>query len=234
MTTSTTKQISGLRVLIIEDQRDIAANIWDYLEHRGYIVDHAVDGVTGLALALRGDLDVVVLDIGLPRLDGFALCRSLRTAKSSVPVLMLTARDTLDDRLQGFAEGADDYLVKPFDMQELEVRLQALHRRGRIQPDQMLQAGELGYDPRSMIAVRDGRHVPLTKLQGQVLSALIKASPKVVHHQELLSAVWGDGAGDTAALHTHIYDLRALIDRPFGYSMIQSVRGMGYRLLSNP
>ena len=234
MATSPTKHIAGLRVLIIEDQRDIAANIWDYLERRGYIVDHAVDGVTGLALALRGDLDVIVLDIGLPRLDGFALCRSLRAAQSSVPVLMLTARDTLEDRLQGFAEGADDYLVKPFDMPELEVRLQALQRRGRTQPDQKLQAGELGYDPRSMIAVREGRHVPLTRLQGQLLSALMKASPTVVHHQELLSAIWGDGAGDAGALHTHIYDLRALIDRPFAYAMIQSVRGMGYRLLANP
>ncbi|MFS8137207.1 MAG: response regulator transcription factor [Thermomonas sp.] len=234
MTASTNKQISGLRVLIIEDQRDIAANIWDFLERRGYVVDHAVDGVTGLALALRGDLDLIVLDIGLPRLDGFALCRSLRASKSGVPVLMLTARDTLEDRLQGFAEGADDYLVKPFDMQELEVRLQALHRRTRTQPDQKLQAGELGYDPRSMIAVREGRQVPLTRLQGQVLSTLMKASPNVVQHHELLSAVWGDGAGDAAALHTHIYDLRALIDRPFGYAMIQSVRGMGYRLLSSP
>lgn len=234
MTTSTNKRIPGLRVLIIEDQRDIAANIWDFLERRGYVVDHAADGMTGLAMALRGDLDVVVLDIGLPRLDGFALCRSLREANSCVPVLMLTARDTLDDRLQGFAEGADDYLVKPFDMRELEVRLQALHRRGRAQPDQQLQAGDLGYDPRSMIAVREGRQVPLTKLQGQLLSALIKASPRVVHHHELLSAVWGSGAGDAAALHTHIYDLRALVDRPFRYAMIQSVRGMGYRLLTTP
>lgn len=234
VTTTKTKPLPGLRVLIVEDQRDIAANIWDYLERRGYIVDHAVDGQTGLALALRGNLDVLVLDIGLPRLDGFALCRRLRIAESGVPVLMLTARDTLEDRLRGFAEGADDYLVKPFAMRELEVRIQALHRRGRSTSDQRLLSGELSYDPRAMVAMRQGRQIPLTRSQGQLLSALMQASPKVVTHRELLLAIWGDGGGDAAALHTHIYDLRALIDRPFEFAMIQSVRGFGYRVVSRP
>ncbi len=234
MTNATSKQVSGLRVLIVEDQRDIAANIWDFLERRAYIVDHAGDGQTGLDLALNGEMDVIVLDIGIPRLDGFSLCRSLRAAKNNVPVLMLTARDTLEDRLRGFAEGADDYMVKPFAMRELEVRIQALHRRGRTTTDQQLAAGDLSYDPRSMMAIRQGKKMPLTRSQGQLLSVLMRASPKVVPHRELLHAVWGADAGDVAALHTHIYDLRSLIDRPFGFSMIQSVRGLGYRLRSGP
>lgn len=118
----------GLHVLLIEDEHDIAANIWDFLERRGHVVDHCADGASGLARALRGGFDVVVLDLGLPRLDGLALCRRLREAGHGVPVLMLTARDTLDDKLRGFAEGADDYLVKPFALPELEVRLRALVR----------------------------------------------------------------------------------------------------------
>lgn len=118
----------GLRVLLIEDQHDIAANIWDFLERRGHEMDHCADGASGLARALRGDIDVIVLDLGLPRLDGLELCRRLREAGHGVPVLMLTARDTLEDKLRGYAEGADDYLVKPFAMRELEARIRALRR----------------------------------------------------------------------------------------------------------
>ena len=114
---------------MIEDQHDIAANIWDFLERRGHEVDHCADGVSGLARALGGGFDAIVLDLGLPRLDGLDLCRRLREAGHGVPVLMLTARDTLEDKLRGYAEGADDYLVKPFAMRELDARLQALHRR---------------------------------------------------------------------------------------------------------
>ena len=110
-------------VLLVEDQHDIAANIWDFLERRGYRVDHAADGEAGMAAALRGNFDVIVLDLGLPRLDGLDLCRRLRETDRRTPVLMLTARDTLDDKLRGFAEGADDYLVKPFALAELEARI---------------------------------------------------------------------------------------------------------------
>ncbi len=222
---------NSVRVLIVEDQRDIAANIWDFLERRGYVVDHAADGETGLALALHGRFDVVVLDLGLPRLDGLDLCHQLRAAGRGVPVLMLTARDTLEDKLRGFAEGADDYMVKPFAMRELEVRIQALHRGAQPSLNYPLQVGELSYDPRSMLAVRDHRRCALTRAQGQLLMALMQASPAVVRHRDLLRAVWGEDGGDAAALHTHVYELRALLDRPFDYAMIQSVRGMGYRLV---
>src|SRR5690606_6803941 len=109
-----------LRVLVIEDQHDIAANIWDFLERRGHVVDHCADGVSGLARAMDGGFDMIVLDLGLPRMDGLDLCRLLRATGHGVPVLMLTARDTLDDKLRGFGEGADDYMVKPFAMHELE------------------------------------------------------------------------------------------------------------------
>lgn len=223
--------MTGMRVLIIEDQADIAANIWDYLERRGYVVDHAADGRSGLALALRGEVDVIVLDLGLPRLDGLALCRRLRTAGSGVQVLMLTARDTLEDRVRGFAEGADDYMVKPFAMRELEARINALHRRGHPARNCHVQIGELAYDSRSLSASRGGRNIPLTRSQGRILDALMRASPAVVPHSVLLHAAAGHDAGDIGALHTQIYELRALVDRPFPNAMILSVRGFGYRLL---
>ncbi|MEO6102220.1 MAG: response regulator transcription factor [Pseudoxanthomonas sp.] len=222
----------GMRVLLIEDQHDIAANIWDFLERRGHAVDHCADGVSGLSRALGGGFDVIVLDLGLPRLDGLDLCRRLRAAGHGVAVLMLTARDTLDDKLRGFGEGADDYMVKPFAMHELEARIRALHRR--TQPASVaLGRGGLGYDPATMLASREGRSVALTRLQGSILATLLLDAPKVTSHQRLLDAAWGENGGDIAALHTQVYELRVLIDRPFAHAMIQSVRGIGYRLVES-
>ena len=224
---------SALRVLVIEDQHDIAANIWDFLERRGYVVDHCADGVSGLARAMDGGFNVIVLDLGLPRLDGLDLCRKLRAAGHGVPVLMLTARDTLDDKLRGFGEGADDYMVKPFAMHELEARIRAVHRR--VQPVRNdIALGSLAYDPATMMATREGRSIALTRLQGSILSTLLHDAPKVTSHQRLLQAAWSSDTGDIAALHTQIYELRALIDRPFAHAMLQSVRGIGYRLVVVP
>ena len=224
---------SGLRVLVIEDQHDIAANIWDFLERRSHVVDHCADGISGLTRALDGGFDVIVLDLGLPRMDGLDLCRKLRAAGNGVPVLMLTARDTLDDKLRGFGEGADDYMVKPFAMHELEARIRALHRRVQRIPTTLAWGG-LSYDPATMLATRDGLTVPLTKLQGGILATLLRDAPKVTSQLHLLQAAWGDDGGDAAALHTQVYELRALIDRPFAHAMIQSVRGIGYRLVALP
>lgn len=220
----------GLKVLIVEDERDIAANIWDYLEGRGYVVDHVVDGEQGLARAVAGGFDVIVLDLGLPRLDGLELCRRLRSAGNDVPVLMLTARDTLEDCLSGFEHGADDYLVKPFAMRELETRIRALHRRGSPSDDIPLTSGDLSYSPKSMLATRAGRSIALTVAQGRILSELMRGSPNVIRREKLLSVVWGEDGGTYAALHTHVCALRALIDRPFDKSLLQTVHGIGYRI----
>ncbi len=220
-----------LRVLVIEDQLDIAANIWEFLERRGYRVDHAADGRSGLQAALRGSADVIVLDLGLPRLDGLDLCRQLRAAGHGVPVLMLTARDTLDDKLKGFAEGADDYLVKPFAMKELEARIRALHRRVKPAAEPRLRVGPLEFDTEAMLATRDGKRVALTRAQAQVLQLLMRESPRVVPRDALMRAVWGDGGG-AAALQTHVYSLRRLIDRDTEVPMIQTVHGLGYRLVA--
>ncbi|MBS0570507.1 MAG: response regulator transcription factor [Proteobacteria bacterium] len=218
-----------MRILLIEDQRDIAANIWDYLEHRGFVMDHAGDGASGLRMALDGDYDVIILDLGLPKLDGLDLCRALRAADRETPVLMLTARDTLDDKLVGFAEGADDYVVKPFAMKEVEARLRALYRRGK-QPGETLQLADLRLDPLNRIAERAGRRLTLTHSGFTLLETLLRRSPNVVRHAELANALWGESGGDVATLHTHLSVLRAALDRPFPVHLLQTVHGFGYRL----
>jgi DNA-binding response OmpR family regulator len=219
-----------LKVLLVEDERDIAGNIWDFLERRGHVIDHVVDGERGLARALEGGIDVIVLDLGLPRLDGLELCRRLRAAGDGVPVLMLTARDTLEDCLAGFEVGADDYMVKPFALRELEVRIGALHRRGLPPADAQLQIGDLVYAPATMLARRAGQSMPLTVAQGRILALLMRESPNVLRREDLLHALWGEEGGSFGALHTHVCALRAIIDRPFDSNMLQTLHGIGYRL----
>jgi len=219
-----------LRILLIEDQRDIAANIWDYLEFRGFVMDHAADGLTGQRMALDGGYDVVVLDLGLPKLDGLDLCRNLRAAGRDTPVLMLTARDTLDDKLAGFARGADDYLVKPFAMAELEARVRALHRRGRLQHGDLLRVADLTLDPIELQVERAGQKLTLTRAGFVLLDTLMRQSPHVVRHADLVHALWGEGGGDIATLHTHLSVLRSAVDRPFSVPLLHTVHGFGYRI----
>jgi DNA-binding response OmpR family regulator len=221
---------NGLRILLIEDQRDIAANIWDFLELRGFVMDHAADGANGLRMAQEGSYDVIVLDLGLPKLDGLDLCRTLRQGGHDTPVLMLTARDTLQDKLTGFAEGADDYVVKPFAMKELEARIQALHRRGRLQHGDLLYVADLVLDPDKHTVARAGQPLTITRAGYILLETLMRKSPNLVRHNDLLHALWGDGAGDIATLHTHLSVLRSTIDRPFEKHLLHTVHGFGYRI----
>ena len=222
-----------LRILLIEDQRDIAANIWDYLEHRGFVMDHAADGARGLRMALDGTYDVIVLDLGLPKLDGLELCRALREARRDTPVLMLTARDTLDDKLAGFAQGADDYMVKPFAMKELEARIRALYRRGRLQQGEQLRVADLVLDPANLTVQRAGQRLALTRAGFVLLETLLRRAPNLVRHAELANSLWGEAGGDIATLHTHLSVLRAVIDRPFEQRLLHTVHGFGYRIAEN-
>lgn len=219
-----------LRILLIEDQRDIAANIWDYLECRGFVMDHAADGVNGLRMALDGAYDVIVLDLGLPKLDGLELCRALRAAHRNTPVLMLTARDTLDDKLAGFAQGADDYVVKPFAMKEIEARIRALHRRGRLQQGEVVRVAELTLDPVNRRVERAEQRLTLTRAGFVLLELMLRRSPHLVRHAELAHALWGENGGDIATLHTHLSVLRSIIDRPFATRLLHTVHGFGYRI----
>ena len=219
-------------ILLIEDNHDIAAMVGEHLEHSGYEVDYAADGVTGLHLAVTGEFDGIVLDLMLPGIDGLDICRKLRTeAKQRTPILMLTARDTLEDKVAGLDAGADDYLVKPFELEELDARLRALLRRaGGEVAVELLKVADLQLDTGTLQAVRAGRRLNLTPIALKLLTTLMKASPRVVSRRELERAVWGDLPPDSDALRSHLYTLRKIIDKPFGQPLLQTVPGLGYRL----
>lgn len=218
------------RVLLIEDNRDLAATLWDYLESHGFTVDHASDGMHGLHQALTGDPDLVVLDLGLPKLDGLEVCRQLRAAGRQLPVLMLTGRDTLADKLNGFGEGADDYLVKPFDLKELLARLRAMTRRSQASPDIVLRVADLEFDPACYRVRRAGSTIPVTRAGMRLLELLMRRSPRVASHADMELALWGERLGNPNAMRSHLHALRSAIDKPFAKHLLHSVQGIGYRL----
>jgi DNA-binding response OmpR family regulator len=224
--------MAALNILVVEDNRDLAANIVDYLEERGHRVDAAPDGVTGLRLAAGGDFDVIILDLTLPRMDGLTLCRRLRgEAGKPTPVLILTARGTLDDKAAGFDCGADDYVVKPFELRELEMRLQALARRARAGEGlRLLQVADLAFDLAALRVRRGERAIELPAIPLRILELLMKRSPQVVWRREVEQAVWGDSPPDSDALRVHIHTLRTAIDPPGAVPLLHTIRGVGYRL----
>jgi len=227
-----TSPSSHARVLLIEDHRDIAEMVGAYLEARGYELDYAADGVTGLHLAVVNDYDAIVLDLMLPGLDGLSLCRKLRQeARRDTPLLMLTARDTQQDKITGFETGADDYLVKPFDIRELEARVHALarRRRGNVAAE-VLRVADLTLDAGTLQAQRDGKKLNLTPTALKMLMVLMRASPRVVQRRDLEREVWGDELPDSDTLRSHLYTLRKIVDKPFDKPLLHTLHGAGYRL----
>ncbi len=221
----------AMRVLIVEDNRDLAGNLVDYLEAQGHVVDSAMDGITGLHLAVTGEFDAIVLDLALPGLDGTQVCRRLRAEGRTTPVLMLTARGELEDRIQGLDIGADDYLVKPVPLKELDARIKAQVRRARGGLEQpRLQVSDLVLDERTMSVMRAGQTIVLTRLSYQLLRVLMRESPAVVSRQRLEAEVWGDQPPETDSLRSHIHLLRRAIDHPFSAPLLHTVHGVGYRL----
>jgi DNA-binding response OmpR family regulator len=222
-----------MRVLIIEDDPAIASNLYDYLEERGHAVDAASDGVTGLHLAITGGFDAIVLDLGLPGMDGSTVCRRLREdARKDTPVLMLTARDTLQDKLEGFSRGADDYLVKPFALKEVEARLESLHKRhsGQVAP-RALAAGDLTLDPQTLEIRFRGKDVKLPPKCIRLLETLMAQPNRVFSRKELEAAAWGDDQATSDTLRSHMHVLRRQLAEAGGYDPIQNVHGLGYRLV---
>lgn len=222
------------KLLLIEDHQDIAEMVYAFLEARGYTVDHAADGVTGLHLAVTEEYDVVVLDLMLPGMDGIEICRKLRNdARCDTPLLMLTARDTLDDKLTGLDAGADDYLVKPFAVQELEARVRALVRRGQGKiTAETLQISDLIMDTATLEVRRAGRTLTLTPIGLKLLAVLMRASPRVVSRRELEKEVWGDVLPDSDTLRSHLYNLRKIIDKPYPRPLLHTLHGSGYRMIA--
>ncbi|MFX1675120.1 response regulator transcription factor [Paraburkholderia sp. A2WS-5] len=223
-----------MKVLIIEDDSAIATNLYDYLEGTGYEVDVASNGNAGLQMALANSWDAILLDLSLPGLDGLTLCRRLREdAGRDTPVLMLTARDALDDKLEGFVHGADDYLVKPFSLKEVGARLGALIKRYRGQVATMdLRFADVRLNLSSMAVERAGRPVKLPPKCLQLLRILMQSPHRTFTRAELESEVWGEALPDSDTLRTHVYTLRRALCGPDETDIIETLHGVGYRLVA--
>lgn len=222
-----------MHILLVEDDAGLASALVRILSADGHVVDHVPDGAEGLMQASTEDYDVLVLDVMLPSLDGFGIVRRLRSDGDGVPILMLTARDAVADRVTGLDSGADDYLVKPFAPVELLARVRALGRRtpGRGSDDDILRVGDLELDLRTHAASRGGLRIELTAKEFTLLEALMRHPGQVMTRSQLLDRVWNyDVLTDSNVVDIYIHYIRNKIDKGFDEKLIRTVRGVGYSL----
>lgn len=219
-------------VLIVEDHTALAETIADHLEMAEFTVDFAADGITGLHLAVTNPYDAIILDVMLPGMDGFAICEKIRKeAKSDVPIIMLTARDQIADKLKGFNNGADDYLAKPFNPDELVARLQSMIRRHRGEFDsKALVVGDLVFDLGTMEVTREKQKLKVSPTGLQILKILMKKTPEIVTKDQLAQQLWGDLIPDSDVLRSHLYILRKTIDKPFDTQLLHTIPGVGLKI----
>ncbi len=223
-----------MRLLLVEDEPTLAGSVRRALEAEGFSVDHVDNGPDGLWRATEGQFDAVVLDIMLPGMNGYEVCRKMRAAEVWTPVLMLTAKEGEYDEADAFDLGADDYLRKPFSHVVLVARLRSLVRRGAAPRPEVLSVGDLHIDPGRLECLRGDHTIPLTPREFAVLETLARRHPDVVAKSDLLDSVWGmDFDGDPNIVEVYVGYLRKKIDRPFGTRTIRTVRGVGYQMVSN-
>ena len=221
----------SLRILIIDDDPDIQDLLFAALDEEAYILDAASDGTSGLNLATENEYDAIILDINLPGMNGFELCKELREgAHVSTPIMMLTSRGEVEDRIAGLDYGADDYVPKPFSVEELEARLRAMTRRGRPVLGNKMKVADLELDLESKAASRNGKAIALAPIHIKILALLMRDSPNLVSRSKLEAEIWGDEPPDSDALRAHIYALRTAIDKPFDKKLLHTVPKLGYRL----
>jgi DNA-binding response OmpR family regulator len=218
-----------LDILLVEDDRDLAATVIQYLELEGVRCDHADNGVMALQLSRGNAYDAMLLDLNLPRLDGISVCEQLRAEGNDVPILMLTARDQLTDKLDGFRAGTDDFLVKPFELQELVVRVVALTRR-RSGQSRILQCADLRIDLTAHEATRAGVPLKVSPTGWKLLEHLLRASPAAVSRHKLEQAIWGEDVPDSNALKVHMHHLRRAIDGEAEIHLLHTVAGYGFAI----
>jgi two-component system, OmpR family, response regulator len=220
-----------VRVLVVEDDQRMAGALRRGLGFEGLVVDVASDGEEGLHLAGVSEYDAIVLDVMLPGIDGIEACRRLRAARNWVPVIMLTARDGVDDRVRGLDVGADDYLTKPFSLAELLARLRAIARRGSAERPAVLEVGDLSLDPATHEVRRGETPVSLSAREFVLLETMMRRPGQVFSQSQLLEAAWELGFEPRSnVVEVYIRYLREKIDRPFGADSLETVRGVGYRL----
>lgn len=220
-----------LRILVVEDHGDVAANLADFMALQGHTTDFATSGEEALARVLSAEFDVILLDIMLAGMDGLTFCRKLREDLGmTTPVLILSALDTVPDKIAGFRAGTDDYLTKPYALEEVEVRVEALARRAQGNLPSRLAIGDLELDVGRHRVTRAGRELSLSQSCFTLLVELMRASPEVVPRGRLEWALWGDEPPDSDALRSQVYLLRRAIDKPFDRPLLETVHGVGYRL----
>ncbi|HWS40493.1 MAG TPA: response regulator transcription factor [Arenimonas sp.] len=220
-------------ILLVEDNRNLSEVMGEFFELKGFGVDFASDGLDGYRLACQNSYDVIVLDLNLPRMDGLQVCQKLRLeAKIATPILMLTARDAVTDKVLGFEAGADDYLIKPFAIQELEARIRSLIRRERRQVSTAVyQVADLILDTGSLRATRAGIELNLSPIALRLLAILMRESPRVVSRRDIEREIWGDDLPESDTLRSHLYNLRKSIDRQNDKQLIHTVQTAGYRIV---
>jgi DNA-binding response OmpR family regulator len=219
-----------MRILLVEDEKPIAAVVKRGLEGARFSVDIASDGEQGLAQALRGDYSLVILDLMLPGRDGWSICQELRTRKVMTPILMLTARDGIDDKVRGLELGADDYLPKPFDFKELLARVRALMRRDKIHRTRVIKVADLEIDVDASVVLRGGQEIHLTRREFTLLEALAANEGRVLTREAILERVWMDEDSYSNTVDVHIALLRKKIDAGRDVRLIHTVHGVGYTL----
>ena len=223
-----------MKILLVEDEKKVANFVRSGLKSEGFTVDLAADGEEGLFLARDGDFDLIVLDILLPKLDGITLCKKLRAEGKTVPIIMLTAKDSVEDRVRGLDAGADDYLTKPFSFAELLARARALTRRHKAAGEEKLAVGDLTLDPETFEVERGGKKLALSATEFRLLKYLMENSSRVVTKTLILENVWGyDFSPESNVVDVYIKYLRDKIDKGFKISFIKTVRGIGYRLCAS-
>ena len=219
------------RILVVEDNTDIATLLVDFFTDKGHIADYASDGLTGLHLVSVNEYDVILLDLALPGIDGIDLCQKLRKElHSTTPILMLTARDSLDEKLIGFDAGADDYLVKPFDLLEVYARVQALWRRSHNDSQSVINVSNLEFNYETLEVARAGKSIKLNSIRLKILRLLMENTHRVVSRREMETHIWGDDPTESDALRTHLSAIRQAIDKPFKSKLLHTIHSVGYRL----
>ncbi|WP_100640941.1 response regulator transcription factor [Marinobacter salexigens] len=221
-----------LRLLIVEDQVDLADNLFEFLGEERYTLDFAADGLTALHLLATHSYDVIVLDLMLPGVNGYDICRRIRQdLKCQTPVILMTALSALNDKEKGFDCGADDYLVKPFELRELQLRIDALHRRSSPQRP-VLVAGDIRFDPGTLEVELRGSKTALSGTPARLFELLVRAYPSFLSHEALSDALWGVRHGEMEgnSLRTHIYTLRKSLQIGLGNGLVKTIHGRGYSL----
>jgi DNA-binding response OmpR family regulator len=218
-----------LRILVVEDDIDLATAIIDYMELEDINPDYAADGSVGYNLIVTQHYDVVVLDLNLPKIEGLAVCERIRNQGVETPVLMLTAKDTLDDKLAGFSKGADDYLVKPFEMDELIARVKVLSKRRSGQMAKLI-IKDLEFDLSSREVRRNNQLIKLSPIAIKILEVLMRASPNSVSREKIIQSVWGEEQPDSNTLKVHIFNLRKQIDAVGLEPLVQTVPSFGFAI----